>query len=247
MQSLRCKKRTSLFGLTLLGLAIAAGSAQATLLSDGSGGSQPAGSILYGGGSSVLRIEINGPAEILEHYTIGLYDMSRMTAAFNDPDYSIQALQADHVFILQDLGAPLAGPIDLQLPESAQLGLFLLRDATLRDFSLGLNPYRPIFSVAGAPGSHLLGDLTSTNPNETLLSFQSFQSGSVGVGGGLVAPAGTAGTLDLGGDLTIRILNEDQGSLIDDNIRIPVVPEPATLTLLGVGLALGGAIKRRRR
>jgi hypothetical protein len=216
----------ALFGLLLLGMALCA---------------VPAGAVPVGDSApSTLRIEIDGADEVLSHYTIGLYNLATMTASNNDPDFQIQALQADRVILLQEFGSPANSTIEIELPDDGEYGLFLMRDATLRDFSLGKNPYRPIFSTPGAPGSHLLQQIAVDGMTSYL--FQTYLS--VGVAGGVVAPAGNGAYDAPGGGLSISIFNPN--NLDNDNIPIPVVPEPATLALIGVGLACGGALRRRR-
>ena len=189
---------------------------------------------LSGVESQTLRLEVSAPQTLLSRYTIGLYDLSRMTAATDDPDFQVQALQADRVVLLQEAGRPQAGVFEVTVGGGSQLGIFLLRDATLAEFSVGLNPYRPIFSTSGAPGSHLLSPYVAGGE----LTFTLAGLGS----GARVFPAGfaplAADSLD---QLTIRILNDGA-----TEPQAPVVPEPATLALIGIGLA-GAAMVRCRR
>src|SRR5690606_6157264 len=93
--------------------------------------------------SRAFAIQITAPSELLQHYTIGVYDTSKMTAQPGDPDFLLQALQADNVAILNEYGKPAGDqPFSMTVDGTAELGVFFLREASLRDFSRGANPYR---------------------------------------------------------------------------------------------------------
>lgn len=225
--------------------------ARAALLALAALGCLPKAQALPVSGQTVIQLSCaNGAAQ---HYTIGVFSLSAVTAAASDPDFAIQALQADNVTILRTAGQASSQTeytIDLA---SGDVGVFILRDGTLRDFSLGKNLYRPLFSVAGSTGSNYLSKSTDAN-GALQISFAALASGVV-MGSG----AGTGGTLSNGITLTLNSAGAAataasyeaalSGGAADagrQDAPQPVVPEPATLAMAGLGVALMGILRRRQ-
>ena len=63
---------------------------------------------------------------------------------------------ADRVVLLHEKGDPFVSAEQIVVSAGSQWGLFVLRDATIEEFSLGLNDYRPVFSLDGSPGSGMV-------------------------------------------------------------------------------------------
>jgi hypothetical protein len=182
-----------------------------------------------GEGSTTLHFSLSGPLDLYRNHTIGIFDLNQMTADVNDPDFALQALQADRVIVLHGNGAAFAEQYDITVDSNARLGVFLLRDASLADFSRGRNPYRPIFSVAGSPGSHLV-----QQDNADLATDFLFRS---------LTPGAMMGASGQGGDneLIVSVTGHREPN------RAPVVPEPATLALVALGAGILGCVAPRRR
>jgi len=220
--------------------------------SNGSGSGFPttaSGTLAVDGSQKInLRITPGGAGDLC-NVTFGLFDISQMTAQTNDPDFAIQALQADKVVLLHTSGQALASQYNLTLYHGGQLGMFILRDATLADYSRGLNPFSPVFSVSGAPGSQASGESDSLIKNASTFWFDNAQSDRV---------FGASGQMPLDDCLTFAIYGNYTGGQHDQSITLdlpqfdapaqstePTVPEPTTLVLVGLGLA--GFVSRRKR
>ncbi len=190
------------------------------------------GAIDPGAGDSTLRFELTGEASVLDRYTIGIFDLSRMTASAGDPDFALQALQADRVVLLHEAGQSLTRVQELNFGSGARLGVFVMRDGTLRDFSLGQAPFQPTFSLLGSPGSPFF-TLAGEGSGSTLIGYQTLGAGRVRG----AAMGGASGSM-----FGVGV------SAADLRGPAPVVtPEPATLALIGLGTAAAAALGRRRK
>jgi hypothetical protein len=182
-------------------------------------------------GSTSLKISVAGSG--FSNYTFGLFKISDMTAGVNDPDFQLQALQADSAMILHQAGKQVDNlDYSVEVAGDEELGIFILRDSSLADFSRGQNIYRPIFSLLGAPGNHLFLQDDESIPGSSIFSIASLESGQVmGTGAGSL--------LDM---LRITI----SGHLAPTSN--PIIPEPGTAstTLIGI-LLLHSKYSRRRR
>jgi hypothetical protein len=184
-------------------------------------------------GKATLRVELVGDDDQLAHYTVGLFDYSQMTADPLDPDFALQALQADRAILLHQMGDPVNHLFEAAFPSDAQLGFFVLHEATLEDFSLGRNPFRPSFSLVSSPGSTQFIQDDALIKATTVFDYQTLEPGRVRGAGAGGFPAPSVFSINVTGHMMPR---ED-----------PVVPEPATMGLVALGTALAGLAGRRRR
>ena len=212
-----------------VGLGLMCTAAFATVILPGGARTTGGGVIHVSGGQSAdLHVALGGQTAGAGNVTFGFFDLSQMTAGVNDPDFALQALQADHAIVLHEAGQALADQYDVTVSSGATLGMFILRNGTLADFSRGQNPYGPIFSLSGAPGSQLVAENDTLTKGGLTFLFNNFGSGQV---------FGASGAAGAGDPLMFGVTG------VGDSV--PIVPEPATLTLVGLGLAGLGLMRRR--
>lgn len=181
---------------------------------------------------TTLYLDLKAEGDQFNGYTIGLYDLNRMTAAQDDPDYVYQALRADNAVVLHEAGDPMPGVMELTVAPTARLGVFILANATLREFSLGLRRVMPVFSEFGAAGSNLF-------EIETGLDYTTFIYETASPSIGMAYGVGPLPTDEL------RLTLAGYSQIIEEPVTEPI-PEPATVAMLGLGLTIGGTMVRRR-
>ncbi len=186
------------------------------------------GAITVGGsGSDTIRFNLTGTLSNWQNYTIAVYDVS---AGFS----------ANSITVLHNAGDLAQQYYDIGSKTGAQLGLLVIRDGTVAGMENGTNPYAAMVSSLNTPGNHLIAQDNYLVEGGSVFSFESTALGLV-MGASEPNGGNIANMMNL-------LVSGQNGSVLDpvSVINCPVVPEPGTLALIGLGLSTMGFFRSRK-